>query len=289
MYTRICNLCNRNITYKNVVNYNTAIKNNSICRSCAAKKRIEMYGSTITKLNEDVRNGRRKNGFFGKSHSVETIQKLKETDKSYTKTPEFRKKISNVTQGESNPMYGKNFYMIWVEKYGKDIADEKLQTYKKNMSKKNVGESNPMYGKPAPVGSGNGWSGWYKNWYFRSLLELSYMINVIERFNIEWESAEKKSLTVEYTNCLGNKRTYQADFLLNKKYLVEIKPKRLRNTADNLLKKEAANNFCLKNNLIYKVTSCQALTNDELKNLIETKKIILTKRYYEKYKDTFSS
>ena len=34
-----------------------------------------------------------------------------------------------------------------------------------------------MYGRFSPRGSGNGWSGWYKEWYFRSLLELSYMIN----------------------------------------------------------------------------------------------------------------
>jgi len=49
-----------------------------------------------------------------------------------------------------------------------------------------------MYGKPAPIGSGNGWSGWYKGWYFRSLLELSFMINVIERFKMSWQNAETK-------------------------------------------------------------------------------------------------
>jgi hypothetical protein len=38
-----------------------------------------------------------------------------------------------------------------------------------------------MYGKPSPNGSGNGW-------YFISLHELSYMVNVIERFKLKWNS-----------------------------------------------------------------------------------------------------
>ncbi|MBR4316812.1 MAG: hypothetical protein IKP65_07630 [Alphaproteobacteria bacterium] len=40
---------------------------------------------------------------------------------------------------------------------------------KKKYSEKSKGKNNPMYGKPAPKGSGNGVSGWYKGWFFRSL------------------------------------------------------------------------------------------------------------------------
>ena len=80
-----------------------------------------------------------------------------------------------------------------------------------------------MYGKPSPQGSGNGWSGWYKGWYFRSLLELSYMILVIERFNISWSNGEKIKIT--YKNFSGINRNYFPDFLLNNKYIIEIKPK----------------------------------------------------------------
>jgi hypothetical protein len=62
---------------------------------------------------------------------------------------------------------------------------------KKKMSDSISGEKNFWFGKPSPVGSGNGWSGWYKGWYFRSLLELSFMIKVIERFKFSWKSADR--------------------------------------------------------------------------------------------------
>jgi hypothetical protein len=65
----------------------------------------------------------------------------------------------------------------YEELYGK----EKANKMKNNLSILNSGSKNKMYGKPSPQGSGNGWSGWYKGWYFRSLIELSYMVNVIEK------------------------------------------------------------------------------------------------------------
>ncbi len=46
-----------------------------------------------------------------------------------------------------------------------------------------IGEGNNMYGRPSPQGSGNGWSGWYKERYFRSLRELMFLIYA-ERFGL---------------------------------------------------------------------------------------------------------
>lgn len=49
-----------------------------------------------------------------------------------------------------------------------------------------------MYGKPPPKRTGNGISGWWKNKiYFRSLLELAFLINA-EKTNLAIESAERK-------------------------------------------------------------------------------------------------
>lgn len=43
-------------------------------------------------------------------------------------TPEERSlKFGN--SGVNNPMYGKTFYDVWLEKYGKDIADQKLEEW----------------------------------------------------------------------------------------------------------------------------------------------------------------
>jgi len=56
---------------------------------------------------------------LGRSHSDETKQH-----------------ISNLRKGSKNGMFGRTFYEIWIEKYGKEIADIKLEEHKqKNRNK----------------------------------------------------------------------------------------------------------------------------------------------------------
>jgi len=284
---RICPSCGFELVYKSKYNRNAAEKLNKICQSCSSKKRCEKYGSNIDIINQQVKNGERLNGFFGKNHTVETKTKIGAGDKSHTKTNKFREKISNVTKGEKNPMYGKNFYELWVIKYGKEIADIKLLEFKEKLSNASKGEKNPMYNKPIPKGSGNGWSGWYKKWFFRSLNELSYMINVIERFNLSWETAENKKYKIKYIGFDGQNRTHVCDFLIGKKYLVEIKPKKLINSKTVLLKSAAAIEFCKKNNLIYKITNSPKLTNEDIKQLVDDGHVKFIKKYQIKYNEKF--
>lgn len=59
----------------------------------------------------------KKNHMFGKHLSKKTkdkISKIKE----------------NKYKGKNNPMFGKSIYDIWIKKYGKEIADNKLQEWK---------------------------------------------------------------------------------------------------------------------------------------------------------------
>jgi hypothetical protein len=162
---------------------------------------------------------------------------------------------------------------------------EKAKEIKEKLSKAFSGEKNPMFGKPAPQGSGNGWSGWYKGWFFRSLKELSYMINIIERFNLKWESAEIKKYKINYVDWNGNNRTYYADFIIENKYLVEIKPKCLWNSNIVKRKKEAALEFCNKHNLKYKLTeSPKLIQSEQLLFLINEGVLKFTNKYQEKFK-----
>ena len=140
-----------------------------------------------------------------------------------------------------------------------------------------------MYGKPSPQGSGNGWSGWYKGWFFRSIHELSYMINVIEKNGWKWESGEQKKFSIPYVDWEGKPRTYFADFVIDGKLLVECKPKRLHKSVAVQSKQKGAIEFCQKNGLTYQIECPILLSTDEMKSLHDSKKITLLDRYEVKY------
>lgn len=222
------------------------------------------------------------NPFYGKKHTEDTKKKIIENrDYSKYKTEEFREKISQLNKGNKNPMFRKSFYDVWLLKHGKEVADQKMVQHKKKQSKNSSGEKNPMFGKPAPKNSGNGICGWYKGWFFRSILELSYMIFVIERFNLQWKSAENSEFKVEYT-INGVNRNYFPDFVIENKYVVECKPKKLWTTNSNLTKFEFAEKFYKEKNLKFKVRDIKKIQKEELIKLIEQGLVTLTNKWKEK-------
>jgi hypothetical protein len=62
-------------------------------------------------------------------------------------TDEIRKSFGRSQKGEKNVMYGKCSCSIWVEKYGKEIANIKLNETKLKLSDATKGNKNPMFGK----------------------------------------------------------------------------------------------------------------------------------------------
>lgn len=285
---RKCPSCDCDISYANKYNMLNAEKKHSKCKSCGVKSIIT--DEIKKKMSERVkgknnpmygRNGKL-NPFFGKHHTEETKQKIiANRDNSIYKTDEFRKKISEVTSGKNNPMYGKSVYDVWLTKYGKLTADEKLNEFIKKQSFNSSGEKNPMYGKPSPKNSGNGICGWYKGWFFRSLLELSYMIFVIERFNMTWENGESEKYKISY-NQNGINKNYFPDFVIAGKYIVECKPRQLWLTSKNVSKFEFAKKYCKENNYIFKVTDLPKLKKPELLSLIDSGLVILTNKWKDK-------
>lgn len=263
---RNCSNCNKILTYNSKYACIAAETIDSKCKSCARSgKNNPMYG----------KNGNA-NPFYGKTHTTETKQTISEkrmiNQHIYT-SDEFITKMKSVAlYGDDNPMRNPIVREIHLKSVN-------TKEYKELQSKLNSGKNNPMYGKPSPHGSGNGWSGWYNDWYFRSIKELSYMINVIERFKLTWKSAECSDLRIDYNHFNGSSRTYTADFLLNDKYLVEIKPKRLWESPTVKQKQNAALEFCNNNNLIYKLTDITPLTNNEIILLYTSNKIRFTKQY----------
>jgi len=268
-FMRKCPLCNIDIFHSNKYNCNIADKKQQICRMCNMKKRSVQY----------IGMG---NPFYGKKHSKKTIEKiLKNRDISIWKTDGFRKKMSDVTSGKNNPMYGKSVYDIWFKKYGKEIADQKQLEASKKKSKNSSGKNNPMYGKPSPKGSGQGWKGYYKKHFFRSLRELSYMIYLDEN-NIKWKSAELKIYSTEYIDYKGTSRTTRPDFILNTNELIEIKPLRLHTSPSVITKKIAMEQFCKLNNYSYKLMDFE-INISKIKNELENGNVEFIKNYREKF------
>lgn len=115
------------------------------------------------------------------------------------------------------------------------------------------------------------------------------MINVIERFNFNWENGEKSKYCIEYLDYNNKRKNYFPDFILNNKYMIEVKPKSLINNDIVIRKKEAALIWCKNHNLIYKLSECKKLTTEEIKNLRNNNIIKFIDRYESKFKEKYKA
>ena len=273
-----CAECDKVINYSQRFSYRLALKrskNPGVCSSC-------------NKTGE-------RNPFFGRKHTKESMEKMIETSNNSEKRKEYYEKIKSEEyrkflsdwMKENSPMRGKHCYTIWIEKYGQEEADKMYIEYRKKIGESVSGEKNYWYGKTPPYGSGNGWSGWYKGWYFRSLLELSYMINVIEKYDIKWKNGEssKYRMTYEYQ---GKTSNYVPDFILEDKYMVECKPKNLWGSDKVDAKRLTAEIFCRERGLIYKIREVPRVTDDEVYELYINGIITWTERYEEKFLNRYN-
>ena len=281
-FRRICSECDSEIIYSTKQAYYNAVERNSICKSCHAKNQLR-------KIHEEIAVGIRPKLFQGSHHSEATKDRLKKSE-SWKKSQQHPNWINRkIPLGSDNHMFGKHNdnnvkLKKWSEKYGEEEAQNKLIKYKAKLSANTSGKNNPMYGKPAPKGSGGGWCGWYDTHFFRSLTELSLMVN-LDRFGFIWESAEKK----EFRISLPNGKNYFPDFLVSNKYLIECKPKRLINSADVQQKSTAAKIFCQGKNLKYKIMSPAVLRPEQLSQFIESGKVKLTDKWSKRWLDLIES
>lgn len=283
IYTRNCPVCNKEISHRSKYSRNQC--QNNPCQSCAAKDRIKRLGNNkgFLKYTEKGYGKGENNPFFGKKHTEETKLKFKTRDLSYRKEKWYRELMSAAVSGSANPMYGRRVFDVWVSKYGLEVANKLSEDWKLKQKENSIGEKNPMYGKSAPQGSGNGWSGWYKGFFFRSLRELAYMVD-LDAKGVAWTSAEK--IKIKYINWNGAERTYCPDFLVQNE-LIEIKPTRLRNSKLVLLKEEAAKLYCKNNNMIYKIVDPKLLSDEKIKSLRQNGVVKFTKRYEQLYQERY--
>jgi hypothetical protein len=140
-----------------------------------------------------------------------------------------------------------------------------------------------MYGKPSPQRSGNGWKGWYNGIFFRSILELSFLVNYVYRFKMKMESGEKAKYAIQYRDYKGVDRTYFPDYIINGKYMVEVKPKKLIKTSLIKAKTKAAIEFCKEHNLKYKIFEPLKIDKQIITTLYNNKEVVFSKKYEERF------
>lgn len=251
MFTRKCPRCENEITHKYEWAGLRAQREGRLCGSCAKRKR---YEDPNERLKTSISTRGEKNPFWGKKHLQKSLERMSKSHSGSHASLETRRKMSEVHSGEKNSMFGTHFYDVWERKYNPDEVRRRRNATSRKKSLSQTGEKNPMFGKPSPVGTGRGWAGWYKGKHFRSLHELSYMV-ILEKNEVEWKCAECDELTIPYTDARGVRRTYRADFLIEGRRLVEIKPKRLVSLPENLLKRKAAMKFCKARKMEYRIVS----------------------------------
>lgn len=98
--------------------------------------------------------------------------------------------------------------------------------------------------------------GWYertngiKEWY-ESSYEKKYM-EILDNKNVKW--SKKHGIRIKYFDPTTNKnRYYVPDFLINENEIHEVKPIRRIDEPKNLAKSKAGEQYCLTNNLKYKI------------------------------------
>jgi hypothetical protein len=199
---------------------------------------------------------------------------------------QFVDNMSKKTTGKNNPMHGrKRPDLIKMNKLNKGKTDvqrfgpEAASKLAKKRSINSAGKNNPMYGKPAPKGSGRGIKGYYKNQFFRSLLEL-VCFKHYESLGVDFAEIEHESIRIKYKGENNQDRTYVPDlFIPSRNLLIEVKPSRLTGTKNNINKFNAAKKYCKNNNIEFIIFTEQStiikrndVMNDESVVLLKDKK-----------------
>jgi hypothetical protein len=271
-----CDECQKEYetAYRNRLN-NFIKHNNDLCTSCILKKQYSSGARTSIFKEMNIANtGKTLEERFGKEKADLT-----------------KSKMSDANSGTSNSNYGGKYSKGFAEDHlytgGKTYEElygvEKATSMKDNLSNKFRGELNPMFGKPSPKGSGNGWSGHYKDVYFRSLLELRYLIYLTEN-KIHFENGELKKNSIPYVDFDGTNRNYFPDFVLDDGSVIEIKPKNLINSANNKCKFMKATQLFGSKFIILTEEDIPVVTIEEYTNLFESGALVFDDRYKEKFK-----
>lgn len=195
--------------------------------------RYNRFCSQLCAVTSEENRKRASDTFSGVLWSVERKKSYSKLKKGTRISEVAKKKMRLSKMGAENPMYGKpawnaGLYGEGTPRFGKTYPNAGLK-----------GSKNPMYGKVPSSMCGVGIHGKFKGTYFRSSLELLYLIYWHEQGTLAI-SAENDRFKVPYVDSSGKFRYYFPDFYLpDEKILVELKPRKLQKAKNCELKFKA--------------------------------------------------
>jgi hypothetical protein len=219
-----------------------------------------------------------KNTFLS-AQKKQTICKSCSAKKQYADDP-----LKN--KGSSNGRFGKSIKEISIDKYGKEIGMQKYEEWSQKLEKNGFqeGKLNPSFGKSPPTNAGRSYKGWYKDLFFRSTLELAFILKYESLNKCLPISGDDAQYRLTYKSADSKIRTYVPDFVcLINNIIYELKASAFVSDKNNLSKTEAAHKLLLETKFTYKVITEKDIDNfncdsflSKLKNLHDTGKIKLT-------------
>lgn len=111
--------------------------------------------------------------------------------------------------------------------------------------------------------------GYYKNWFFRSLKELSFAL-LCEKNGAKWRGAETEEFAVFYKDIYGKIHKHYPDFFVDDHIVVEVKPTKHQRGKLVQLKAEAMKKFCESKGYTYQMVSPRKVNIEELESLIQS-------------------
>ena len=254
--------------------------NNFLRAVASIKKSRELHGKDICKRCVTVQYNKtrpmevrkRAGAGFADKHKGKKLEEIVGIDKART----IRVTLTNQRMGEKNHNFGgvHQRFPVRTGSFEEQFGKEKADLIKLKISLKTKGENNPMFGRPSPKGAGSGISGYYKDYYFRSLLELSCIL-MFEAERTEFMLCDgRKSFSFKYD---GN-RTYFPDFYLpSRNEFIEVKPKRLCETPQVKQKAQAVINSGFPFRFITENDICK-ISKLELTKLIDQNLVIIDEK-----------
>lgn len=222
---------------------------------------------------------------FNQANKKNSICKSCSTKKQYINDP-----LKN--KGNKNGRYGKSIKQISIDKYGPDIGFQKYEQWSQKLSEHGfqIGELNPSFGKSPSFNSGISYKGWYKKIFFRSTLELCFLLKYEIENGYLPTIADDKKYRLPYTDGYGKIKTYVPDFIdLSLKIIFELKCSAFVLTEINTLKTKAAQKKFGEEGLTYKIITEKDVDNfncdtflSKLKYLHDTKIVELTDKSLNK-------